>query len=186
MPSIFAGDVEYAPAKAILRGAEMPAGKNTVGSRWVSGKLKSHRQKSYELFWVQNAFSLKTVGPLEPFCSLLNCFYAVSNVNLCFCSHEILSPGFFRHIHTLGQCTDRLERLGIKYIYIYRNHLLQGRGLRKKLYSLIFHSKRCLLGKEEVFKFKNEFFAMTWRSIASTVYGKNIVEDYRSFMFFSM
>lgn len=60
------------------------------GSHWLSGKLKSHWQKAVNYFWAQNAFSLKTAGPLEPFCSLLNCFYAVSNVNLCFCSHEIV------------------------------------------------------------------------------------------------
>lgn len=112
--SIFVGDARYALVKAILRGAESLLGKIQwfMLGLWEAEKPPA---KSYELFWAQNTFSLKTVGPLEPFCSLLNCFYAVSNVNLCFCSHEILSAPF----SLLAQSTDGLERLEIKY----RNHL---------------------------------------------------------------
>lgn len=117
--SIFGGDVRYALAKAILQGAASLLGK----IQWFMLGLREAEKppaKSYELFWAQNTFSLKTVGPLEPFCSLLNCFYAVSNVNLCFCSHEILSAPF----SLLAQSTDGLEKLEIKH----RNHLLQGKN----------------------------------------------------------
>lgn len=121
--SIFGGDARYALAKAILRGAESLLGK----IQWFMLGLREAEKplaKSYELFWAQNTFSLKTVGPLEPFCSLLNCFYAVSNVNLCFCSHEILSAPF----SLLAQSTDGLEKLEIKY----RNHLLWGKKRREE------------------------------------------------------
>lgn len=121
--SIFGGDARYALAKAILWGAENLLGK----IQWFMLGLQEAEKppaKSYELFWAQNTFSLKTVGPLEPFCSLLNCFYAVSNVNLCFCSHEILSAPF----SLLAQSTDGLEELEIKY----RNHLLRGKKRREE------------------------------------------------------
>lgn len=105
--SIFGGDARYALVKAILRGAESLLGK----IQWFMVGLREAEKppaKSYELFWAQNAFSLKTVGPLEPFCSLLNCFYAVGNVNLCFCSHEILPAPFFS---LLAQSKDGLGAL---------------------------------------------------------------------------
>lgn len=115
--SIFGGGAKHALVKAIWRGAESLLGK----IQWFMLGLREAEKppaKSYELFWAQNTFSLKTVGPLEAFCSLLNCFYAVSNVNLCFCSHEILSlPSPFVHKNI-----ERLEKREIES----RNYLLQG------------------------------------------------------------
>lgn len=111
--SIFGGDVSYTPGEGHFARSREPAGKNTVVHAGSPGSWKATSKKLW-IILSANTFSLKTVWPLEPFCSLLNCFYAVSNVNLCFCSHEIFSAPFSLQ----AQSADWMEKLEMKY----RNH----------------------------------------------------------------